>query len=75
MENQEIKILAQAINTSLAAVEVSGLGKVISKADETDLSNDPRNIIVNQVAYGVFNMILSEKLKGMYARVKEQAKA
>ena len=65
-EQSEAAILAKAINIALSAVEISGLGKVVTKINEKDLSNDPRNIVINNVALGTYQLILSEKLKAMY---------
>lgn len=70
-QNKEVTILAESINIALAAVEVSGMGKVVEKADESNLSKSATNLIVNQAAMGVFMLILSEKLKRMYASAKQ----
>ena len=69
-KSKEILILAEAINTCLEAVEESSLGKVVYKLDENDLSNNPKNIAVNNIALGAFSMILKEKIQGLYQRQK-----
>ena len=70
-KSEEILVLANAINTCLEAVEESQLGAVSSKIEEADLSNDPRNIIVNNVALGAFQLILKEKVNGMYVNQRQ----
>lgn len=69
-DKKEAAILADAINVIMAGVEISGLGKIVTKIDENNLADDPRNIIVNQAALGTFSVILKEKVRSMYQAAK-----
>lgn len=70
MLKQEDVIIAEAINTVILGVELSGMGKIAQKIDETNLKDDPRNIVVNQAALSTFHIVLSEKMKSMYSQAK-----